>query len=177
MKLPTREDYAALYAGDYMRKRWMERAAGIVPMLRTEWSIIEVGAGRGDLAQHMRMLGWNWTACDQSPAGPDVEFAVLPNLSIPFPTRRFDCSVSIDVLEHIAPEVIPAALHDLKRIAPRGVWSVANMPDPHAVDGQTVDLHLTQQPPGWWIARINEKGGHAVAHTINMDRFWLEVTW
>lgn len=174
---PSASIYSTLYRGDYMRSGWLDRAANIVPMLRREWDILEVGAGRGDLGEHMRALGWRWTTCDETPAGPNVITAALPHLGVSFPYRRFDCSVSIDVLEHLPPADITAALRDLQWIAPRGVWAVANMSDPHDVDGQTVDLHLTQQPPEWWIARITKLGGTAVAHTINCHRFWLEVTW
>lgn len=173
---PGAAEYAALYRGDYMRARWLDRAAGIARMIRPEWSVLEIGAGRGDLGETMRTLGWRWDGCDMCQAGPSVRLASLPNVSAVYQCR-FDCTVTIDVLEHLAPDDIPAALRDLSRLAPRGVWAVANMEDRHLVDGKLVNLHATQKPPEWWVSQIQFAGGNATVQIINVHRFWLEVAW
>lgn len=169
-------DYATLYAGDYMRHGWLERAAGIARMLDPAWDIVEVGAGRGDLARTMRTLGYRWTAYDIV-SSPDVNAGELTKLHSMIPYRRYQCTVAVDVLEHLPESDIQPALVDLSRLAKRGVWSVANMSDVHSVAGVDVELHLTRRPPEWWVDQVNILSGRAIVHIIDSVRFWMEVTW
>lgn len=169
-------DYARLYAGTrYMVDRWGWRAEGLEDLLVEGWRVLEIGAGRGQLAQRMRTAGWDWTACD--PAGaPGVRAVGLPDL--PWADRTFDCTVTVDVLEHLPEDAIPAALAELRRLARCGAWAVADMSDQQLVDGELVELHPTQRPATWWIEQINRLGGFAVQHaTSSSKRFWLEVRW
>lgn len=172
----TLADYGRLYAGKYMERNWRWRAEGIEALLRGDRRIIEVGAGRGQLADHMRTQGYDWTAVDPHPTGAGVARAALPHL--PFLARSFDCSVTVDVLEHIDPHEITAALAALRRIARRGVWAVANMSDVHLVDGVPTELHLIQRPADWWCDQVRSLGGVAEVHPTDTPiRFWLEVSW
>jgi hypothetical protein len=169
-------DYDTLYRGDYMRAGFIERAALLARMIDPSWDIIEVGAGRGDLAHTMSTLGYRWTAYDVV-SSARVIAGELPTLHGSIPWRRYECTVTIDVLEHIAEPDIPAALLDLKHLAKRGVWSVANMSDVHQVAGVDVELHLTRRGPEWWQDQIHILSGSSVVHVIDSARFWLEVTW
>ena len=171
----TLDTYAKLYTGDYMSERWLWRAEGVTRFLRKDDHILEVGAGRGQLADCMRASGWKWHATDPIP-GPYVAEAKLP--CIPMPWRTYDAVVSIDVLEHIEPDHIADALREMRRLAPRAVCAVANMSDIHVVDGVPTELHLIQRPPAWWAELVEALGGRATTHPTDTDvRFWLQVDW
>ncbi len=176
MIAPAADLYRRLYAGDYMRSSWQDRAQGLNDLLGGAVRVLEVGAGRGQVAMAMSAAGLQWTACDPSPTTPWVAWAALPCL--PYPDHAFEMTVAIDVLEHLAEEDIGISLAELRRVAPRGIWAVANMSDVHLVDGEPTELHLTRQPAGWWIDQVRSLGGRAIAHpTSSRKRFWLEVIW
>lgn len=169
-------DYRKLYAGDYMRGNWAWRASGLDALLGGASRIIEVGAGRGQLARLMQSRGLDWQAFDPHPTTPLVERASLPTL--PCGDRAYDLSVTVDVLEHIAPTDILRCLAELRRVARRGAWAIANMSDVHLVDGVPTELHLIQQPAAWWTEQVRSIGGIATTHRTDTDkRFWLEVSW
>lgn len=172
----TVADYGKLYRGDYMRGNWSWRASGLDPLLGGASRVVEVGAGRGQLAKLMQSRGLEWQAFDPHPTTPWVEHASLPNL--PCGDRSFDLSVTVDVLEHIAPSDILRCLAELRRVARRGAWAIANMSDVHLVDGVPTELHLIQHPAPWWVDQIRSIGGVARVHKTDTPiRFWLEVSW
>jgi ubiquinone/menaquinone biosynthesis C-methylase UbiE len=176
MNRATVATYADLYAGQYMRENWEWRAAGIAPLIAGSRRILEVGAGRGQLMRKMRAAGVDWSACDPHPTTDGVDCAALP--SLPYDDDAFDCSVTVDVLEHIAPADILPCLAELRRVAHRGAWAVANMSDIHQVNGVPTELHLIQRPAGWWIEQVRSIGGCATVHATDAPvRFWLEVAW
>jgi len=167
--------YRDLYAGGYMRDNWEWRATGLDDLLGGASRVLEVGAGRGQLAQAMRRKGLDWTACDPCPSD-GVELGAMPRL--PYADRSFDLTVSIDVLEHLPPNIALCCMADLRRVARRGVWAVANMSDVHRVNGVDTELHLIQQPAPWWVDRIRSIGGVARVHKTDTPiRFWLDVSW
>jgi SAM-dependent methyltransferase len=106
-------------------------------------SILEVGVGEGEVAERVRdrfpnarfvgidlpdpALGERWS--DRSLPGAFADIARLP-----FPDRRFDLVLAIEVLEHVPDP--PAALRELQRVASAGlvlsvprepIWRVANL--------------------------------------------------
>jgi hypothetical protein len=168
--------YADLYAGQYMRENWEWRAAGIAPLIAESRRILEVGAGRGQLMRKMRAAGVDWSACDPHPTEDGVHNAALPDL--PWDDDTFDCTATVDVLEHIEPSAILPCLAELRRVAHRGAWVIANMSDVHVVNGVPTELHLIQRPAGWCVEHVRSIGGCATVHATDADiRFWLEVVW
>jgi len=159
-----------------MAKNWEWRASGLDGIISGDTRILEIGAGRGFLATRMRKAGRDWTACDPCQASPGIECAGLPVL--PYADREFDCTVSVDVLEHLAPEILLPSLQEMRRVARRGAWAVANMSEIHMVNGKPVELHLIQQPADWWVDQVRSIGGVCQVHATDTTiRFWLEVTW
>jgi len=68
--------------------------------------ILDVGAGEGYLCRRLKDLGYNHVeACDaleKTFKCPDVPFTKVDlNQSIPLPDNRYDCVVSIEVIEHL----------------------------------------------------------------------------
>jgi SAM-dependent methyltransferase len=106
-------------------------------------SILEVGAGEGEVAERVRArypdarfvaidlpdpeLAERWAACSLPGAFADIG-------RLPFPDRCFDLVLAIEVLEHVPDP--PSALRELRRVAvadlvlsvPREpIWRVANL--------------------------------------------------
>jgi hypothetical protein len=68
------------------------------------------------------------------------------------------------VLEHIPRDGVDALLRDWRLFARSGLLlTIANMPDPHEVNGELVELHLIQEPMPWWTEKLRE---HFPAATI-----------
>lgn len=99
---------------------------------RREPSVVDVGAGRGDIAIAFARAGWQVTAVDRH---PDV-FAVaervarsVPGLDVvagdaramPFDDRSFDVAHASLLLHHLDPDEAVASLRELTRIARHGV--------------------------------------------------------
>jgi hypothetical protein len=172
-------DYETLNSGkEYMSgDGWRWRARGFEQLAAglegVRW--IEYGAGRGMLASYMTAAGWYWMATDPHPAAPWV----FNPESIPT-HMPFDWSTSIDVLEHLEEGAAADLMSEMRATAPRGMISaIANMSDVHEINGEPVELHLTQRPPEWWKALAEEVGGTATIHPIKdcAERFWLRVKW
>jgi cyclopropane fatty-acyl-phospholipid synthase-like methyltransferase len=161
-------DYKWLYANtDYMQHGQILRAAGILEHLNTGDHVLEFGAGRFELARTMRTLGMNWDATDEATGAHDI-------------SRKYDVTVSIDVMEHMTEDEARATIKAMTRIAPRHVWSIANMSDVHNVNGEDVQLHTIRQPASWWSAMAKAQWPWSVAtKEINPSRFWLimEKPW
>lgn len=115
--------------------------------------ILEIGAGRGELAGELRIAGWEVTAIDPSEnAGPDVE-------RIPLIDARgsFDAAVAVVSLHHIDP-LEDSCAHLATLIAP-GARLVIDELDIARYDERAV---------GWWIAQRRTLG--PVDHDLDVDR-------
>jgi hypothetical protein len=162
MRYATIDDYRWLYANtDYMMKGQLERAAGILRHISHDDSVLEIGCGRGELGRTMRALGMDWTCGD--PATGPANAAQL-----------YDAVVSIDVLEHMTMDEAHRTISAATKMERKHVWAIANMSDVHIVNGEEVELHTIQMPPGWWesVASLYWHGRIRVEE-INCHRFWL----
>src|SRR5206468_6026363 len=76
----------------------------------------------------------------------------IPQWSRPPAPCRF--VVSIDVLEHIEPDLLDNVLDDLRRVtAGAGLFSVHTGPAQKILaDGR--NAHLIQQPASWWLPQF-----------------------
>lgn len=83
----------------------------------------------------------------------------------PQPAEMVAC---IDVLEHIEPECLDAVLDDLRRLTRRvGFFTVHTGPAKKVLaDGR--NAHLTQQPPKWWMEKLNAR--FSVLHMSEYDQ-------
>lgn len=120
------------------------------PMARevTRWgekSLLVYGAGKGALG---RRLGPQYAAQSYDPGVPGLD-------APPEPAEVVFCT---DVLEHVEPECVDAVVADLRRltretavIAVHTCAAIKFLPDGR-------NTHLTQQPPDWWRAKLQEHG-------------------
>lgn len=114
--------------------------------------ILDVGCGMGALVRELLKQGADAYGVDVSTIAAAQCNRFTPGrfqsgsvLALPFPDESFDTLVSTDCLEHLAPEDIPLALHEMHRVCKRNLFlCVATGPDR---DGH---WHLTIEKRDWW---------------------------
>jgi SAM-dependent methyltransferase len=156
----TRENEAAKYADAYNDPQYrmpVHRRAGIRDILGYEYnrglrSVLDVGTGRGETLTEAEDMGYELiygTETVDVLCGDRVVRALLPEL--PFYDEEFDLVTCFEVLEHLLPADLEAALLELKRVATRRVVvSVCTNPD---IRGG-VNLHPSHMPEADWIALL-----------------------
>jgi len=96
--------------------------------------LVTCGDNNGALNWHFRARGGNWTWADV--AGENLlemsellgeKVHHLPEDHFPFADNRFDCVVSIDVLEHLADD--QAFLRELRRVLQPGGKAIVTVPN------------------------------------------------
>jgi SAM-dependent methyltransferase len=154
-------DRAAVYAallggttygkGNHWRPVWwrIQQLAAVAPG-HGRRHLLDVGCGRGELLAEASAIGMRAEGCDIAPCQAWITQATLPVL--PYPDRAWDIVCCFDVIEHLPPADVPAAIAELLRVCCGTVLlSVATIPHVVHVDGHgPCDLHLTQWPlPRW----------------------------
>lgn len=76
-------------------------------------------------------------------------------LNVPWPDGQFDVAVCSDVLEHIAPDRVPAAVGEIARVV-RHVAFIG-IPLSSSVNNG-VELHLSKYPADWWVRNFDAHG-------------------
>jgi hypothetical protein len=120
-------------------------AEDLAALLRQRgWSsAADYGAGTGAYAHELRRLGVQSVACydlDASTATASNGLCAVHDLTKPDPLPVVDLVYSLEVGDHIAPELEPAFLDSLTRGAAHGVvlsWAVPGQPGSGHVNSQT----------------------------------------
>lgn len=124
---------------------------GREPPARTR--VLDAGCGRGQMVEFFQRK-------DYVASGIDISsFAVQGNKSLlhgtitdlPFKDGSFDLAWCCDVLEHLAPDAVPKAISELKRVAPRLVASISLRESGFAGD---TTLHQSLFPLSWWLGQV-----------------------
>lgn len=134
-------------------------------------SALDIGCGTGRLAAEWKSLGVDAHAIDIAdncldPAAAVVlgdRFRVGCLWSMEWP-RRFDFGICTDVMEHIPPEHVEETLRHIYACCEEVLFKVAHSPNQLGDDV----LHLTLQPPPWWVEQMNAIGGRAEFVGIQM---------
>lgn len=118
---------------------------------------LDYGSGRGHLAD------WINTKTLSRCLEYDPAFVTTPD-------KEVDYVLSFDVLEHIPKTELHKIFAAFNYHARKGlILTVAHMSDPHDVDGEKVELHVTIKPPGWWYDRLAESWPGATIHQRRLD--------
>jgi SAM-dependent methyltransferase len=107
--------------------------------------VLEVGAGDGALATHLRGLGYDVLAID--PASETAEVAAVALHELPEPPEPFDAAVAVVSLHHVEP---------LRESCERLV-SVVRPGGRLVIDEMDVE-RFDERAAGWWIAQRTALG-------------------
>lgn len=134
-------------------------------------SVLDVGSGEGLLVSALLRKGLDARGIDISDVvvarcnqRMPVRFSHGSALDLPFEPESFDVVVSTDCLEHLAPEDVPRALAEMRRVARRAVFlRITTIADREA------DRQLTMEGRAWWETRCFEAGlrKHAAYYRLN----------
>ena len=123
-------------------------ARSILPMLQktNAKSILDYGAGKGKLKEHLVAAGVTARYIPYDPAVP--EYAADPEPA--------DILVCLDVCEHIEPECIDDVLkHIDSKFTHFGVFTVSCYPAQKIMDDGR-NAHVLLRSPSWWFAKFWE---------------------
>lgn len=81
-----------------------------------------------------------------------------------------DVALSTDALEHLPAALVPEALRVIRGAAPHGFLRISTR------HGRTRELHLTVQPPTWWLAELDKAGFAPSEYRVECGQA-LEVTY
>ena len=161
-----RDKYSRMWAN------WQYRQASpgerLVPVFIAESgysrgeTLIDVGCGSGRAAGKLCNAGLIVTGLDITPNCLDSDMkARLPFIegclwNLPRAYQPFCWFYCTDVMEHIPPEHVDAALDNLKRIAKKGFFQIALFDEAYGnLIGEK--LHLTIQPREWWMEKLGSR--------------------
>lgn len=113
--------------------------------------VLEVGCGRGWLAERMARVASEVTASDivlsdAVRALPGIEVRTAPAEALPWPDDSFDVVVSTHTLEHV--QDLPAALAELRRVAKEQLVVVVPKERPYRYSFNP-HLHFFPYPWSW----------------------------
>jgi SAM-dependent methyltransferase len=116
--------------------------------------ILEIGAGRGELAAALRAAGYDVTAIDPA-AEPDSDVRPISLVEV---VGEFDAAVAVVSLHHVDP-LVQSCAHLATLIAPGG---------PLVIDEIDVERY-DDRATGWWLAQRRTLGaGHEDADPSGM---------
>jgi SAM-dependent methyltransferase len=165
--------YRAIYSnGTHARYGHSNHGARSLKMLM-KWkprSVLDVGCGWNEFAatarKHLavtRVVGVDF-ACP----GADVVAAAT---RLPFADKEFDVVTSFDMLEHLPPDEVDAALAEMARVSERFVVSISYRQSRQTWKGEP--LHQTVKNEEWWVTRLMGAG----ALGIGKESVYITGRW
>lgn len=162
--------YDKLYSLGYHRKTEYSHAKVLSRMVLERWrpeSVLDVGCSLGWTVEFFGMHGVRAVGVDVSRVavqrgrrmGRDVR--VGSAAALPFEDGAFDVVLSTDCLEHLRPEDARGSVHELARVARRGVAIKVNPREDRNRLWKFVagtPLHLTCIPVATWLGWFAEEG-------------------
>lgn len=123
-------------------------------------SLLDVSTGRGETLDFALAAGF------EPVQGTEVVEALLQEgrvvyaeaHALPFEDGQFDHVTCFDVMEHLVPEDVEAALRELRRVA-RKTLTVSASERPSEFGG--VELHISRRPAAEWEALMAQCWGSA----------------
>jgi 2-polyprenyl-3-methyl-5-hydroxy-6-metoxy-1,4-benzoquinol methylase len=144
-------------------------------------TLLDIGAGTGRASEHLAEAGWSVTMLDHVRVNKDCELPFIKaNIFGNWPSNKigvrkiaspgqwsypFDQGFCCDVMEHIPPEQVDAALNNIATRCQRMFFSI-NFHKDHFGTQVGHPLHLTVQPFMWWVKKLEEFGSVKAARDL-----------
>lgn len=149
-------------------------AQRVLDKLPRGW-LLDIGAGRGELARVADKLGFQYRGLE--PAAPLDDERIVRGIAtaIPCLDRAYDVVACLDVIEHLVPEDVRPALEEMLRAADKYVLlTAANFSHMSTVDGK--DLHISKRSiPEWQKLFEDVFAGHKIEYLgkLGVSPGWL----
>jgi 2-polyprenyl-3-methyl-5-hydroxy-6-metoxy-1,4-benzoquinol methylase len=130
--------YHALMSGGAVRRRWHLNKLRLYELVTVREGdlILDAGCGAGNLMVELASRCWRVVGCDQHHARLAFAAARRPGTyvqgtleQLPFADNLFDKVFSLEVLEHIQPDVARCVLRELHRVLKTGGQLVITTPN------------------------------------------------
>ena len=150
------EKYTACYRKESYRmgKRNRQRALKDIQSIPKGSTYLDVGCGRGEtliMAREHGLVAWGVEIVPQLWDAITVFRSDITHLSF----DDIDYVSCYDVLEHLPPEDVGAALDELFRVANKALFITTN---DRKSQFEGFELHLTRQPCEWWEQEFSKRG-------------------
>lgn len=126
-------------------------------------SILDVGCGKGRFAAHLEAVGARVVGLDLSPAmlarAPIAAKVIGSASRLPFRNASFDGVALVEVLEHVAPTMVPRVLAEARRVLQPGGRVVIVDKNRNALDARRPWL------PAVCVKRLDERRGRWMYHS------------
>lgn len=171
---PEREKYLGLYgSGSAPRYGHSNHGGGSLRLL-AKWqpaSVLDIGCGYNEFARQVRAQHPEARVMGIDFACPGADLQADLATGLPWADGEWDLATAFDVLEHLRPEQVDAALAEMARVSRRFCVSIAYQDSVIRWKGQT--LHPTVRPESWWVTRLMRAG----AIGIGSQGRYLYGTW
>lgn len=147
---PIVRNYGMVHEG----QNWTLCERHIKSLPRQE-TLLDVSCGRGETRGISGgKMRWHGTETVEELCRPDdVTHAVLPDL--PWEFAHWDNVMCCDVIEHIPPEEVGAAMAELVRVAKKTCWMTIDTRQSSFVDpddpNRRIPLHISRFPRKFWL--------------------------
>lgn len=111
-------------------------------------SILDYGAGKKRLLKGLREWGFGGDYTPYDPAMPEYDS---------IPDKEYDLLVSIDVLEHIEPDLLDNVLDEMKTHTSKFAFLTVSTVPAQKILSDGRNAHLIQKPFEWWRPKIEER--------------------
>lgn len=144
--------YEAAYKipGYHMGDKRRKRAHEVLSVFPQGSTLLDVGAGRGELGDVCDALGIKYRGIEPVPYLANSRVRTGIATDIPMSDKAADIVACLDVLEHLIESDIEPALAEFKRVARKTIFLTASeRPSRSPVDGR--DLHISKRPEAEWV--------------------------
>lgn len=147
-------DFERVFRGS--TERIASLLAGYIPLLRGREPILDLGCGRGEVLDLCRDAGIASRGVDLNPDmvqcarshAHEVTCADALSYLASLEDQSLGAVISIQVIEHLLPETIPAICKEAARVLRPGGIFVAETINPHSIQGlKTFSVDLTHRHP------------------------------